>query len=176
MTAVFSPSTFLVSPRPVPKAAISRGGARLCEDLSDVRFDHSYRPPSPRARGVKRLGLEYEQRVADVLSAIYADAWHRSPVIRYSRGGHAALAIPDGLLYLPGCVIVLEVKLAHTELVWSQLMDRYRPLVAQLYPGRNVRTVEVCRSFDPAVPIPCTTITSLHNPSNCGLEVLRWRI
>ena len=77
---------------------------------------------------------------------------------------HRHFAIPDGILRLDGTVIVIEVKLCHTVAVWPQLMERYAPLVRVLTPGAPLRTVEVCRSYDPAVNVPHTVIESLHRP------------
>ena len=127
--------------------------------------------------------MAFEQRVVDVLSAIYGVAFEPAPTIRYRRHGVPQSAILDGLLRLPNETVVIEVKLRHTERVWEQLIERYGPLVRQLEAGR-VRLVEICRSFDPAVAIPCRRITSLHEGHACvpapeaqpRLEVLTWRI
>jgi hypothetical protein len=145
-------------------------------DSEDVHWTDQPPRQTSRARGAKRVGLLYERRVLDVLSAIYGERFRESPVIAYRTRGRRHLAIPDGILYLNDAVLILEVKLGHTELVWPQLMDKYRPLVSVLHPDLRVRTVEVCRSYDPAVPIPHSLITSLHTGCVPGLEVLRWRI
>jgi len=119
----------------------------------------------------------YERRVLDVLSAIYGEHFRPSPAIEYVRRGKRRLAIPDGLLYFDDHLVVVEVKLAHTELVWDQLIERYRPLVRLLHPHLKVRTVEICRSYDPAVNVPHSLITSLHSgAARPGLEVMQWRI
>lgn len=188
MTAVFSPTTFLVSPPQAAKAANSRLGDRVLvrdstefqhREFTNVHWsNHSARVP--RARGTRRLGLEYEQRVTDVLAAIYGERFMRSPAIGYRHNGIRCLAILDGLLYLDGGPVIIEVKLAHTERVWEQLMERYLPLVERLHPHTCPRSVEVCRSYDPAVPVAHTLITSLHDSRRHlaprELEVLRWRI
>jgi hypothetical protein len=114
--------------------------------------------------------------VSDVLSAIYGSEYRPSPTIQYSRFGRRHFAIPDGILYWRDFAIVVEVKLAHTETVWDQLIEKYRPLVRLLHPTLKVRTVEICRSYDPAISIPHTVITSLHSGCSPGLEVLWWRI
>jgi hypothetical protein len=119
--------------------------------------------------------LKYERKVHDVLSAIYGSKYTPSPVIQYQRRGKLRRAIPDGILRCDGQVYILEVKLSHTIDVWEQLMDRYVPLVTMLVSPQPVRAVEVCRYYDPALPIPHTKIASLHRPGT-GLEVLQWRI
>lgn len=173
---VFQADTFLVKP-PVRRGAT--GASPLY--ATDVRFSRDLAPPQAARRGVKRLGLAYERRVLDVFSSIYGGAFLASPVIYYHRLGERKRAIPDGLLYLDDMVVIVEVKLAHTEMVWDQLIERYRPLVKILHPTLIVRTVEVCRSYDPAIDIPHTLITSLHRPvekreRSSRLEVMQWRI
>lgn len=169
---IFDAATFLPSPRPLGPSLVTVAP----EKYHDVHWDHRPLARKPiRARGAKLAGLRYEQRVADVLAAIYGGHFLRSPRILYRLGGRLACAIPDGILYLSGTPVIIEVKLAHTELVWEQLMERYLPLVSRLHAGKYPRAVEVCRSYDPAINVPHSLITSLHKPSD-GLEVLQWRI
>ena len=169
----FDPRVF--APRTRPARLRDAGLARV----TDVAWADVRQPPT-RARGVKRLGLLYEQRVADVLSAIYGTAFVRSPGIRYRVRGEAAAAIPDGVLRIGEQIYIIEVKLRHTEVVWEQLMGRYLPLVRALEPQRHPRAVEICRSYDPAVmlPGPHTLVTSLHasRSERSELEVLQWKI
>src|SRR4249919_2744922 len=125
---VWSADTFLVKPRAAPPSVPdSRVYATHVQLAAAPRLLAAARP-----RGVKRLGLMYERRVIDVLSAIYGSRFVPSPSILYTRHGRMHRAIPDGLLYLNGVAIITEVKLAHTEAVWEQLMERYRPLVRLL--------------------------------------------
>jgi hypothetical protein len=171
MTAVFAPSTFLVTPRPAPPR-------QNLPDLhiSNVRWGVPLMRPLTGKRGSKRVGLEYERRVHDVMTAIYGTNYVMSPPILYTLRGHRKMAIPDGILRLQDVLWILEVKLGHTERVWEQLMERYVPLVRALEPGRRIRAVEVCRSYDPAVNVPHTLITSLHSGCSPGLEVMQWKI
>lgn len=181
---VFDPQVFLPPPPPRQSAGSCRlrpvriSGARAPESFAtNVRFAQESPPPQTlKARGVKKVGLAYERRVIDVLSAIYGDQFVTSPMIYYSRHGKPQRAIPDGLLYLHDTVCIIEVKLAHTAAVWEQLMERYVPLVTLLHVQSPVRAIEVCRSYDPAIDVPHTLITSLHSGCAPGLEVLRWRI
>jgi hypothetical protein len=170
---VWSPDTFLVKPRSIPPPT---GDVRVY--ATNVRFvPRLGLAAARRPQGVKKIGLMYERRVLDVLSAIYGEHFRASPAIEYVRRGKRRLAIPDGLLYFEDHLVVVEVKLAHTELVWDQLIERYRPLVRLLHPHLKVRTVEICRSYDPAVNVPHSLITSLHSPRYAaGLEVMQWRI
>lgn len=173
--SVFEPTTFMVTPRSCPPASWA-GAAQDGRGYTDVRWSTGppgHRPGRPR--GAKLEGLKYERKVHDVLSAIYGSKYTPSPVIQYQRRNRRRRAIPDGILRCDGQIYILEVKLSHTVDVWEQLMDRYAPLVAILEPGTRLRTVEVCRYYDPALPIPHTKISSLHRPGT-GLEVLQWRI
>ena len=132
-----------------------------------------------RYKGSQKLGLAYEQRVVDVLSAIYSSCFVRSPTIRYKHRSKPKAAVLDGLLHLGPETFIIEVKLAHTERVWEQLMVRYKTLVKALCPTQRIRTVEICRSYDPSIELPGAymKIASLHRPANtAGLEVLQWKI
>jgi hypothetical protein len=146
--------------------------------VHDVRWSDDPPHKARRLSGVKKLGLDYERRVHDVLAAIYTVGYTPSPIIRYRVRDSRRAAIPDGILWLKDEIIVIEVKLAHTELVWEQLVLRYAALVRVLEPRRRVRTVEICRSYDPAIvlPGPHELIDSLHRAGRAPLEVLRWKI
>jgi len=130
-----------------------------------------------RYKGSQKAGLQYEQRVVDVLTAIYGGCFVRSPTIRYKYRSKPKAAVLDGLLHLGPETLIVEVKLSHTERVWEQLMVRYRLLVTKLLPSQRIRTVEICRSYDPSIQLPgeYRRITSLHRPGH-GLEVLQWKI
>ena len=148
MTLVFDTEVFVPRYRPtaLPNLTLPR--------VNDVRWCDGRVFSPKRVRGTKRLGLQFERRVVDVLSAIYGDAFTPSQGIRYKVRNEPALAILDGVLRLGDQLVIIEVKLAHTVRVWEQLMLRYATLVRALEPQRQVRTVEVCRSYDPAVSLP----------------------
>jgi len=178
---VFDPQVFTVRP------ALGAGRASSGRDrsFSNVRWTAPIVRGPKRPRGAKRAGLLFERKVIDVLAAIYGTSFTPAPTIQYSFRGKPKAAILDGLLRLEHEVLIIEVKLAHTERVWEQLMLRYLPLVRALEKGRQIRTIEICRSYDPAVvlPGPHTLIESLHRrpllergAAAKGLEVLQWRI
>ena len=171
--SVFAPEVFL-------KPALGAGRHKVSREVSFPFRNPRWTDESPRSivhcRGAKKVGLHYERRVLDVLSAIYGDKFLPSPVIRYDVGRQSKAAIPDGVLRIGGWVVVIEIKLSHTERVWGQLMERYAPLVRALEPGATVRTVEICRYYNPDLPIPHTLTQSLHRPAAGGLEVLQWKL
>lgn len=121
----------------------------------NVRFG-GYTPHAKGRTHAQKAGLRYERKVLDVLSSVYGRDFLPSPSILYEDSGGLHRAIPDGLLILPHLrrVIIVEVKLAHTERAWWQLFRLYSPLIVALYPGYTTRAVEICRSYDPAVTLP----------------------
>lgn len=174
---MFDATTFIPSPNRHPIRSV-----RPFRTFRSVQWAIPETPlPTPMARGARGVGLRYECRVLDVMCAIYGGAFRRSPVIQYFDGRESVIhrAIPDGVLTLKDWTIIIEVKLAHTEVVWEQLMERYVPLLSHLTDA-PLRPVEVCRSYDPAVPLPGphALVDSLHRPPLASgvLEVLQWRI
>jgi len=178
MSLVFDPQVFATPSNSALGAGRASGSSRHFEN---VRWTSPIVRSAARPRGAKRAGLLFERKVIDVLAAIYGTSFTPAPTIQYSFRGKPKAAILDGLLRIVGPegpeTIIVEVKLAHTERVWDQLMGRYLPLVRALESGRRIRTVEICRSYDPAIvlPGPHTLTTSLHKPGT-GLEVLQWRL
>lgn len=145
---------------------------------SNVRFGGTARV----ARGhtvAQRLGLAYEVRVIDVLSAVYGIDFRPAPSILYEDRTGLRMAIPDGILKIKNTLVVIEVKLTHTERAWWQLTRLYAPLLRLLVnPGVDVRCVEICRSYDPAVafPGPSATVSSLHRLPSDRTGILHWKI
>jgi hypothetical protein len=89
------------------------------------------------------------------------------------------MAVPDGILKINNTLVIIEVKLTHTERAWWQLRRLYLPLLAQLVvPGTNISTVEICRSYDPDIsfPGPSAPTTSLHRLTPSVTGILHWKI
>ena len=171
---VFAPEVFMPTPALGGGATIRRPSYTNVYWSAPVQWR-----TRNRFKGSQKAGLAYEQRVVDVLSAIYSSCFVRSPTIRYKHRSKPKAAVLDGLLHLGPETFIIEVKLAHTERVWEQLMVRYKTLVRALCPTQRIRTVEICRSYDPSIALPgaYARIASLHRPaSTAGLEVLQWKI
>lgn len=155
-----------------------RGFKPLNGPVSEVRFGG--RVPVPRGgTAAQKAGRHYEQRVQDVLQEIYVDKFRASPSILYrDKKSRLRRAIPDGLLDVGNYLLVIEIKLTHTEKAWWQLERLYAPLVQHLFLNRRILLVEICRSYDPTIqfPLPHERITSLHAPSIPHVGVLQWRI
>lgn len=144
---------------------------------TDVRFGGTV-PQNEGRTYAQKEGLRYEQKVHDVLSAIYGDDYTPHPSILYRDRRGLRRAIPDGTLRIGAMLVVVEVKLSHTERAWWQLIRLYVPLLSRLYPpGTRIAPVEICRSYDPAISLPYgELITSLHRPPLGGLGILQWRL
>lgn len=168
-----------VRPQEVGRLRRAPRGFRLIKGLpTEVRFGGTV-PHNEGRTYAQKEGLRYEQKVHDVLGAIYGSDYTPSPSILYRdrRGLHRA--IPDGTLRIgANLLVVIEVKLTHTERAWWQLIRLYVPLLSRLVPpGTRIAPVEICRSYDPSVVLPYgQLITSLHKPPLGGLGILEWRL
>lgn len=89
------------------------------------------------------------------------------------------MAIPDGILRIGGTLVVIEVKLSHTERAWWQLNRLYAPLLRQLViPSVSLRCVEICRHYDPDAqfPSPSRLVDSLHRIPDGVTGILQWKL
>jgi hypothetical protein len=154
-----------------------RGFRPIRGALSNVRFGGE----TPKAVGrtySQRAGIAYEQKIHDVLSAIYGAHYCINPSILFTTGTQTRRAIPDGILRIESRLVLIEVKLTHTEKAWWQLRRLYAPLLAAIAaPGTPIQCVEICRAYDPDVqfPEPHEVVTSLHALSTL-VGVLQWKI
>ena len=145
---------------------------------TNVRFGGTPRAPCGHT-AAQKLGLAYEQRVIDVLEAIYGDNFRAAPSILYEDRSGTRMAIPDGILRIDSSLVVIECKLSHCEKAWWQLTRLYAPLLLRLaVPGTRISTVEVCRTFDPAItfPGPAVLIESLHRIPHHMTGILPWKL
>lgn len=155
-----------------------RGFRPIYGVISNVKFGGEV-PVNRGTSYAQKAGIAYEERIHDVLSAIYGINYRASPAILFNDGMRLRRAIPDGLLRIGGSLVVIEVKLSHTEKAWWQLRRLYGPLCAALaLPGTPIHYVEICRTYDPEVkfPEPHDIVTSLHRLPLNRVGVLQWRI
>ena len=134
----------------------------------------------PHNRGrtyAQKLGLRYEQKVHDVLSAIYGSQFRHSASILFEDRTGLRRAIPDGVLELDDRVVVVEVKYSHCELAWWQLNKLYGPLLLRLF-AKPIHACEIVHSFDPDVKWPTGAMLthSLHRLSPHSTGVLQWKL
>lgn len=155
-----------------------RGFRPLRGTISDVRFGGAV-PLNTGRTPAQKAGLRYEQRVHDVLSAIYGANYRPAPSILFRDISGVRRAIPDGLLRVDDLCVLIEIKLSHTERAYWQLKRLYEPLLMRLVvPRTRIVCVELCRSYDPSVnfPGPHVVIDSLHDAPSDAVGVLQWRI
>jgi hypothetical protein len=160
----------------VSRAAPPRGFKFIRGQPSAVRFGGSV-PHNKGRTYAQKLGLRYEQKVHDVLSAIYGDHFRASPSILYEDRTGLRRAIPDGLLDFQDRVVIVEVKYSHCELAWWQLNKLYGELLLHLT-TKSIQVCEIVHTFDPDVKWPTrpTLVTSLHKIPRYSTGVLQWKI
>ena len=106
-----------------------------------------------KAKGRRRKGLLYEQKVKEHLAAEYGNSFCPGPWLKF--GPPERWCQPDGLIILPNeKLAIVEIKLQHTAQAWWQLFQLYEPVVERAYPEFRVRCVEVVKWFDPATHCP----------------------
>src|SRR5882757_885044 len=91
------------------RARAPRGFRGLKGLPTEVRFGGTV-PHSKGRTYAQKEGLRYEQKVHDVLSAIYGSNYRPHPSILYRDRRGLRRAIPDGILRLGAMLVVVEVK------------------------------------------------------------------
>lgn len=125
----------------------------------------------------QKLGLRYEQKVHDVLQAIYGINYAPAKSILFRDGSGLRRAIPDGVLDLPDRLVIIEVKYSHCEVAWWQLNRLYLPLIRRLT-LKPIWVCEVVHTYDPDVtwPGPHVVTTSLHSWPMGNTGVMQWKL
>lgn len=126
----------------------------------------------------QKQGLRYEAKVQDYLVARFRD-YNPEPRISVLDDGVARQLRPDGLLIYPDRVFIFEIKYQHMPEAWWQLEKLYKVALAKKY-HCPISLVEVCRSYDPAMPfpVPVTLIEDLESwvsKPRDEFGVLEWR-
>lgn len=157
-----------VSPSPAPERppAISPTYfKRTVGDLAWAALDFGTQITLPRPKGAApRLGLKFEALVCKELGKRFGRRFAPACPISFQeihRGPHSysrpSTAIPDGLL-LSGdsrSLCIIEIKLRHSYDAWAQLNRFYLPLLRRIVGTSLVlRTLEICRYYDPGVSLP----------------------
>jgi len=129
---------------------------------ASIDFGAAIQMPRPKGAAA-RAGLRFERDVFSKLSKIYKNRLlfgvplSFQEVHRHAAYSRPQTAIPDGfLLSRDGKSLgILEVKLRHSTDAWFQLNKFYLPLVRRVAGSSLVlRTVEICRYYDPGVKLP----------------------
>lgn len=107
-------------------------------------------PPPPgrdgphRRTGTKALGLAYERKVAEALTAQAPTKVYRGRWFEYCDRGTVRHCQPDVMLRYGEEVLVVEVKLSDTPVAYTQLRGLYLPVAREVF-GRQVRGVVVAK-------------------------------
>lgn len=163
------------------RAAPPRGFRFIRGQPSAVRFGGSV--PHNRGRTyAQKLGLRYEQKVHDVLSAIYGARYQPAKSILFEDRSGLRRAIPDGLLLLDTGkgstkIVIVEIKYSHCEMAWWQLNRLYLPLLQQLT-HTQIHLCEIVHTFDPDIawPGPSMVTDSLHKLNCFNTGILHWKL
>lgn len=113
--------------------------------LTNINVGHS---------AAHKRGLAYEQSVFELLEATFGNAFMPNPWLWFRDNRGYRRCQPDGLLFFPGRVVIVEVKLSHVAAAYWQLRRLYAPVIEHLCPQRKIELLEITRSYDPAVALP----------------------
>lgn len=108
-------------------------------------------------RGKQKAGLAYEKKFHSMMKLKHGKNYHSNVWFHYQSHGTWHWCQPDGILVQPELerITIFECKLKHTDRSYYQLMDLYLPVVSAAFgSGFNYFLVEVCCTYDPAIPYP----------------------
>jgi len=104
------------------------------------------------------VGVKYEAAVHVHLKGLYGGAYVPSPWFQYQDSAEQRVRYcqPDGLLFDSRLqrLVIVEVKLKHTEKAWWQLRHKYGPILKEVYPWMDIAFCEVVQWFDISIPFP----------------------
>jgi len=129
---------------------------------------------APRLKGAARRGINYERNVHRHLGQYFSPE-RQGPLyisgrwiaFRTRLGPEWRWAQPDGLLidYANNLIVIIEIKLSHTQNAWWGLRRLYEPLIRFIFGDQwNYAVCEVTRWYDPAVAWP-EKYTFIRDPS-----------
>jgi hypothetical protein len=157
---------------------------RAAGKVSSARFSPSptFRFRSRRLSVAQKNGKRYEAKALRMLNRELPHLLS-SPWIEYTARAGFRFCQPDALFVdeVRNTVTIFEIKYSHTIDAFWQLSELYAPVVRTLYPGMDIRLVELTRTFDPATlfPLPIRLFFSLHEVLNTPVgkyvEVLQWK-
>lgn len=113
----------------------------------------SWNPGRDGDTTAKTNGLRYEDKVQREL-VLRCRGYLPSPPIHFLDDNGYRTIIPDGLISNPGRVFIFEIKSQHMPEAWWQLDQLYKPVLTERRVGCPISCIEICRSYDPAMPFP----------------------
>lgn len=130
----------------------------------------------------QKAGLRFEKKVHLALREKYNYMYHESQVLEFTDQRGGGRCIPDGLLKLSDCIVIIEIKSQHMPESWWQLRRKYEPIIRFMFPDYSVLLLEVCKSLDAAMPYPerfevVEEINAFISTAPDGaLGVLQWKL
>lgn len=111
-----------------------------------------------KMRGSRRAGISFERKVGERLNSLFHEGAWGDVWIGYESSKKTSYCSPDFIVIdvILGLITVVECKLTHTDDAYYQLNNLYIPVVKKLFPGFEVRGVEVCKNFDRSTRYPVT--------------------
>lgn len=134
-----------------------------------------------RSTYAQRLGIRYEHKAQEHLLELFPDGYVASPWIAFRLKGEPMLRFcqPDGIIVDPwqGRVTIVEIKLRHMPEAYTQITGIYHPVLSHLFPGWDIRHVEMTRWYDPHIhfPVPVQLISDLTLVPRGRFGVHIWR-
>lgn len=137
----------------------------------DVRRGWFERPPSfakrNRSRGLARVGLNFEKRILGELEKkFFKGVMLRGPWLGFDCSVTGMrYCQPDALVFdiWEGYILILECKLRHVSNAWYQMHELYKPVIEVMFPGWEVKGLEICKHFEPFAEYP-EQVVSVRNP------------
>lgn len=131
-------------------------------------------------RGARRAGLLFEEKVGWYLEKLFGNMVVAGSWIGYfDQQNGDRLCSPDYLIVdvRKGVVTIVECKLSHTQDAWLQINDVYMPVVKFLFPGFEVRGIEICKNFERSrhYPVVPRIVCNLENGFRGGDNVMALR-
>jgi hypothetical protein len=133
----------------------------------------------------QKAGIRYQTKVLAKLT-LEGSAFTPSPWFCYIDSGlKPKWCQPDFLLELEGAqrqreqgLIIGEIKKTFHPDAWLQLEKIYKPVIHAALPGRELISLCICRSFDPAIPLPIipNLISNIHECAPGAFNVMVERI
>lgn len=146
-----------------------------------MRFPPHFGGRKNRPSVAQRLGIRYERRAQEYLLELFPDTYVPSPWVAFRLNGEPMLRFcqPDGIVIdIPsGRVLLIEIKLRHTPEAYTQITGIYEPVLTKLFPGWEIRHVEMTRWYDPHTyfPVPVQLVSDLTLVPRGRFGVHIWR-
>lgn len=104
-------------------------------------------PKSPSYNAAQYRGLRFERRVTEAIAERYGAGWLPQPVFRFLTAGYSSRAVPDGILYSPEEILVVEIKYNYRREDLGQLEEFYLPIVRKAFPRHFVGGLFACQNL-----------------------------